>query len=98
VLPGIVRPGFSYCTYGYAVSGGGLRKLLATGYDKALIPPDELLPALYLDHPRPDVHKRYPRSLSAYAFEPPLVSQLPRNQWGTDTEDSVFVSEAARFR
>jgi hypothetical protein len=42
--------------------------------------------------------ERYPRSLSAYAFEPPLVSQLPRNQWGTDTEDSVFVSETARFR
>jgi glycosyl transferase, family 25 len=68
-----------------------LAKILATGYDQALIPADELLPALYLDHPRPDVRQRYPKSLVAYAFEPPLVTQLPRDAWGTDTEDSVFV-------
>jgi hypothetical protein len=61
------------------------------GYDQALIPADELLPALYLDHPRPDVRQRYPKSLVAYAFEPPLVTQLTRDAWGTDTEDSVFV-------
>jgi collagen beta-1,O-galactosyltransferase len=88
VAPGIVRPGFSYCTYGYAVSALGVQKLLATNYDQALLPPDELLPALYLNHPRPDIRARYPRSLAAYAFEPPLVTQLPRDAWGTDTEDS----------
>jgi glycosyl transferase family 25 len=85
---GMVRPAFSYCTFAYLLSRRGLEKVLATGFEQALIPVDELLPALYLDHPRPDVRARYPKRLRAYAFEPPLVTDLPRDQAGTDTEDS----------
>ena len=46
VTAGIVRPGYSYCTYGYLLSPSGLRALLDSGFERALIPVDELIPAL----------------------------------------------------
>lgn len=94
VVPGIVRPGYSYCSYAYALRRSGVEALLATGYERALIPVDELLPALYLDHPRPDVRARYPKRLRAYALEPPLVRQLPKDVAGSDTEASGFFEDA----
>jgi collagen beta-1,O-galactosyltransferase len=96
VADGIVRPGYSYCTFGYALSASGLRKVLGCGFERALIPVDELLPALYMDHPRPDVRRLYPKRLRAYALEPPLVTQLPKDEAGSDTEASAFVRSASR--
>jgi collagen beta-1,O-galactosyltransferase len=87
-IEGIVRPGYSYCTFAYILTRGAVEQVLATRYNEALIPADEFLPSLYCDHPREDVRRRYPKLLSAYALEPPLVRDLPRNIWGTDTEDS----------
>ena len=87
---GIVRPGYSYCTYGYLLSASGLRALLGCGFERALIPVDELFPALYLDHPRADIRLLYPKRLRAYALEPPLVTQLPKEVAGSDTEASPF--------
>jgi collagen beta-1,O-galactosyltransferase len=91
VADGIVRPGYSYSTYAYMLSAGGLAKVLAAGFEQALIPVDEFLPALYVDHPREDVRRRYPKRLTAYAFEPPLISHLPPAETGSDTEASDFV-------
>jgi glycosyl transferase, family 25 len=90
VTEGIVRPGYSYCTYGYLLSPSGLRALLGCGFERALIPVDELIPALYLDHPREDIRSLYPSRLRAYALEPPLVTQLPKEVAGSDTEASPF--------
>jgi glycosyl transferase, family 25 len=90
VTDGIVRPGYSYCTYGYLLSPSGLRALLGCGFERALIPVDELIPALYLDHPRADIRLLYPKRLRAYALEPPLVTQLPKEVAGSDTEQSPF--------
>ena len=56
----------SYCTFGYALSATGLDKVLDVGFERAMIPVDELLPALYMPHPREDVRKRYPPRLHAY--------------------------------
>lgn len=94
VCPGIVRPGYSYCTYGYLLSPRGLQKVLTSGFERALIPVDELLPALYLDHPRADIRALYPSRLRAYALEPALVTQLPKEAAGSDTEASGFVTDA----
>jgi glycosyl transferase family 25 len=88
---GLVRPGYSYCTYGYLLSAGGLAKVLEAGFEHDIVPVDELLPALYMPHPRLDVRRRYPPRLSAYAFEPPLVTQLPKDLAGSDTEATAFV-------
>lgn len=90
-LPGFVAPGYSHCTYGYLLTRRGVRLLLAADLEQAIIPVDEFLPAMYLDHPRADVRSRFPRQLTALAFDPPLVRQLPKDVAGSDTEDSAFV-------
>jgi glycosyl transferase family 25 len=90
VTAGVVRPGYSYCTYGYLLSPSGLQAMLNCGFERALIPVDELIPALYMDHPREDIRSLYPKRLNAYAFEPPLVTQLPKDEAGSDTEASPF--------
>ena len=95
---GLVRPCYSFCTFGYALSAAGLAKLLDVGFERDLIPVDELLPALYMPHPRADVRDRYPARLSAYAFEPPLVTQLPKEVAGSDTEATAFVTPSATAR
>lgn len=92
---GIVRPAYSYCTFGYMLSPRGLSKLLDVGYEHALIPVDELLPALYMPHPRQDVRRRYRPCLRAYAFDPPLVTQLPKEVAGSDTEATPFAGRYA---
>jgi glycosyl transferase family 25 len=92
VADGIVRPGYSYCTFGYLLSPSGLRKVLGSGFEHALIPVDEFIPALYVDHPREDIRSLYPKRLRAYALDPPLVTQLPKDEAGSDTEASAFVS------
>ncbi|MCW2936311.1 MAG: glycosyl transferase, family 25 [Actinomycetia bacterium] len=91
VSEGIVQPGYSYCTFGYLLSASGLRTVLNCGFDRALIPVDELIPALYMDHPREDIRSRYPKRLRAYALKPPLLTQLPKDEAGSDTEASAFV-------
>ena len=83
-----MRPGYSYCSYAYVLTRTAVESVVATRYNQALIPVDEFLPSLYMDHPREEVRRRYPKQLSAYAMQPPLVTDLPRNVWGTDTEDS----------
>ena len=92
---GLVRPCYSYSTSGYLLSATGVAKVLDVGFERDLIPVDELLPALYLPHPRLDVRRRYPPRLSAYAFEPPLVTQLPKELAGSETEGSAFVELSA---
>jgi len=88
---GIVRPGYSHCTFAYIITRSCATKLLSAELEKAIIPVDEFLPAMYINHPREDVRKRYPPRLSAYAFEPEIVFQLPKSVAGSDTEDSDFV-------
>jgi collagen beta-1,O-galactosyltransferase len=92
VTEDFVRPGYSYCTYGYVLSPFGLRVMLDCGFERALIPVDELIPALYMDHPRADIRSLYPQRLRAYALEPCLVGQLPKETAGSDTEASAFVA------
>jgi collagen beta-1,O-galactosyltransferase len=91
VTEGIVHPGYSYCTFGYLLSASGLAAVLNCGFERALIPVDELIPALYMDHPREDIRSLYPKRLRAYALEPPLITQLPKDEAGSDTEASAFV-------
>jgi len=89
---GIVHPGYSYCTFGYLLSASGLAAVLNCGFERALIPVDELIPALYMDHPREDIRSLYPKRLRAYALEPSLITQLPKDEAGSDTEASAFVA------
>lgn len=65
--------------------------ILDARLDLAMVPVDEFLPALYHPHPRPDLRRRFPPRLRALAFDPPLVTQRPKAEAGSDTEDSAFV-------
>jgi len=89
LMSGIVRPGYSHCTYGYLLTRGGVRLVLEAGLEQALVPVDELLPAMYIAHPREDVRVIFPRRLRILAFEPRLVAQLTKSQAGSDTEGSA---------
>lgn len=88
---GLVVSGYSHCTFGYLVTRSALPLLLSTRLDQAIVPIDEFLPAMYTNHPRTDVRERFPRQLRALAFHPPLVTQLPKETAGSDTEASPFV-------
>ncbi|MDJ1134472.1 glycosyltransferase family 25 protein [Streptomyces iconiensis] len=86
--PGFVTAGFSYWTCGYVLSREAAEKFLGAGLPQALIPVDEFLPAMYMDHPREDVRRCFPRRISAFAFSPPLLARLSRRVVGSDTRES----------
>jgi glycosyl transferase family 25 len=86
-----VLPGFSYHTHAYALSSRGVSKMLATNLDQAIIPADEFLPAMFMEHPRADVRQRFPPTLHAYAFAQDIVNQHPKQRYGSDTEESPFL-------
>jgi collagen beta-1,O-galactosyltransferase len=90
-ISGFVSPGYSHCTFGYVVTRSALTVMLEAKLEKAIVPVDEFLPALYIDHPRRDLRTRFPQKLTALAFDPPLVTQRPKSEAGSDTEDTPFV-------
>lgn len=90
-VAGFLRPGYSHCSYAYLLTRPALTSLLAADLMQAIVPIDEFLPALYLPHPRPDLQARFPPQLTALAFDPQLVTQRPKIDAGSDTEDSDFV-------
>jgi glycosyl transferase, family 25 len=91
VARGIVRPGYSFGAYAYMLTKEGIQKLLSAKYERDLIPVDEFLPAMYCDHPRADVRHRFPKGISAYALEPPVVPEVDEKILGSDTESSSFI-------
>ncbi|MCK2237413.1 MULTISPECIES: glycosyltransferase family 25 protein [unclassified Crossiella] len=90
-IPGLVVPGYSHCTFGYLLTRKSLDVLLDADLEHAIVPVDEFLPALYIEHPRTDLRARFPGRFNAVACEPPLVRQRSKNEAGSDTEDSAFV-------
>lgn len=78
VSAGFVRPGLSYGTHGYLLRRTALPILLAMDLEKAVIPIDEFLPCMYLDHPRPDLWERFPMQLRALACVPVIIGDPPR--------------------
>ena len=73
-----VIPAHSWCTHAYVVSQKGARRLLEQRLDQFLIPVDEMLPALYSWHPRPDVRAYFGDGdrLKVAAIDPNLSDQF----------------------
>ncbi|MFI9509073.1 glycosyltransferase family 25 protein [Nocardia sp. NPDC052566] len=90
-VEGFVRPGYSHCSYAYLLPRAALATMLEADLSRAIVPIDEFLPALYIAHPRADLRARFPPALRAIAFDPPLATQRPKREAGSDTEDSDFV-------
>jgi glycosyl transferase family 25 len=93
LFPGVVAPGFSYWTCGYVLIREAAHLILEADVRRSLVPVDEFLPAMYTDHPRKDVRRRFPRRISAAAFEPPLIGKLPKEVVGSDTRDSPLAAK-----
>jgi|21_taG_2_1085346.scaffolds.fasta_scaffold09755_4 collagen beta-1,O-galactosyltransferase len=85
VAKNLVKPNFSYCTYGYVLSKSGVEKIRKYNVQKAIIPADEFLSATYIAHPRIDVKLKYPPALKAYALNPHIVHQRDFEVVGSDT-------------
>jgi collagen beta-1,O-galactosyltransferase len=73
-----VRPGLSYGAHGYLLRRAALPVLLDMELEKAVIPIDEFLPCMYMDHPRMDLWKRFPLQLRALACVPMIIGDPPR--------------------
>ena len=85
VAKNIVKPHFSYCTYGYVLSKSGIKKIRKYNVHKGIIPADEFLCSTYIEHPRSDVSFKYPPTLNAFAVNPNIVHQREFNVVGSDT-------------
>ncbi len=92
IAKGIVKPGYSYGAYAYMLTREAVDKLTNTGFKYSLIPVDEFLPAMYIDHPRLDVRQVFHKKLHAYAIESDIVRPPDQSLYGSDTENSDFVS------
>jgi glycosyl transferase, family 25 len=71
----LCRAGFSTCAHAYAVSAAGLAKLLSLSLHEQVMPVDDILPALYSEHPRQDINRHVTSLLaprpSPWAHAPP---------------------------
>lgn len=83
---GIVRPGYTYGTHGYALSRAGLYKLLNSNLLDSIMPLDEYLSATFCQHPRVDVSGYVNVRLQGFALESDCVWQDDR--LGSDIEGS----------
>tara|TARA_Y100001951_G_C11284859_1_gene267955 strand:+ start:33 stop:794 length:762 start_codon:yes stop_codon:yes gene_type:complete len=88
--PNIVKPGFSFCTYGYMVSLTGLAKLADSKLKDHVIPIDEWFVATYAhkEHPRDRVKELVSTKLNTYALNEVLVEQEIKDISGSYTEQS----------
>jgi collagen beta-1,O-galactosyltransferase len=90
LVDGFVRPGYSHCTYAYLLSRSGAKILCDSGFEQMIMPVDEFLPAMYLTHPRADLADCVKPQLRAYALTVDVVHQRPKEEAGSDTEESPF--------
>jgi glycosyl transferase family 25 len=91
VAPNLVVPTFRYGAYAYAVSRAGAVELLEAQLERAIIPVDEFLPALYTAHPRQDVREAFGCGdrLRAFAMDPRLVHQPGVHPSTIETSETV---------
>ena len=54
----VLKAGFSTCAHAYVLTASGIEKLLSLSLHRQVIPVDDLLPALYAEHPRNDMKHR----------------------------------------
>ncbi|XP_027843955.2 glycosyltransferase 25 family member [Aphis gossypii] len=91
----LVRPGYSYWTLGYLLSGRGAKKLLNANPLKKLLPVDEFLPIMFNQHPRTEWLEQFEeRNLIALSASPLLIYPIRYTSddgYVSDTEDSVIV-------
>lgn len=73
----VVTAGFSSCAHAYCLSRRGVQRLLGLRLERALMPVDDLLPALFAAHPRGDVHEVAQQLLRGFELNPRSIFPLP---------------------
>ena len=100
----LLVPGFSYSCLAYVLWRSGVEKLLSAGYEKNIIPVDDLMALSYARHEvqtgeaRPDLERIYVNlsgKLRMLATSPCLCREAPPRHGGTKstTEASPLVTE-----
>ena len=89
----LVKPGFSFCTFGYMISLSGLRKLSEQSLKAHIIPIDEYMAATYShqDHPRDRIKELVKTKLNFYALKEDIVTQEPKEISKSYTEITRFI-------
>ena len=91
----LMRPGFSYSSMAYALSGPGARKLVEEKPLQKMLPVDELLPIMFGQHPNKKWSAQFSGSgsLKAFAVQPKIVEPYLYRSDGaiTDTDGSEIV-------
>ena len=91
--PGLVRPAYSYCTFGYMLSAAGLAKSSTSASSARSSPSTSCCRRSTCRTRARTSAGATRRGLNAYAFDPPLVTQLPKDVAGSDTEATADYSE-----
>jgi len=92
---GVVYPGFSACLHAYALSNAGAASLCRLDVRRSVMPVDDFVPAAIGVHPRPDIDSAVEPVLRhrAVAFTTSVARVLPREDWGSGTEESPFLTD-----
>jgi GR25 family glycosyltransferase involved in LPS biosynthesis len=68
-------PGLSYCNHAYVLTQNGINHLIDGGLQNNIIPIDEYVPAMYIEHRRPDIAKIFPPRMKAISTKVDFVGQ-----------------------
>lgn len=75
VSDNLAIPGLSYCTHAYVVTQNGINHLIDGGLQNNIIPIDEYIPALYMEHRRPDIAKIFSPTMKAISTKVDFIGQ-----------------------
>lgn len=76
-----VRPGLSYNTHAYMLTGVGAQKLLDVNPHKNIIPSDEFITATYQTHRRQDIEAIYPiKNIKAISTKEDYITQTSNSE------------------
>jgi len=83
ITKNLLIPGNSYTSHAYLLTGEGAKKLIKGGLHKNIIPVDEYIPAMYMDHPRPDINSMFKTELNAISTKEDWIGQTSTPQNST---------------
>jgi len=71
----LVKPGNSYTSHAYLLTRDGAQKLIDGNIEKNIIPVDEYIPAMYMNHRREDINSLFKSTVNAISTETQWIMQ-----------------------
>lgn len=66
-IDGLVTPGYSTGSFAYVIRESAVNKLLSSGYDRNIVPAEDLLVAMHGAHPHPEIYTLFSERFTALA-------------------------------